>query len=193
MWLSDISVKRPVFATVLALMLVAFGSLAYQELPVREYPDITPPIISVRANYPGASAEVVENRVTQMLESAISGIEGAKSIQSRSSDGSASVSVEFDLARDIDEAANDVRDRVSRVMRRLPQEVDPPIVSKQDSDARPVMFIGLYSESVSLMELTDFAERYIRDRFANIAGVSQININGTGRPSMRIWLGQVTR
>ena len=191
MWLSDISVKRPVFATVLALMLVAFGSLAYRELPVREYPDITPPIISVRASYPGASAEVVENRVTQTLESAISGIEGAKSIASRSSDGMASISVEFDLARNIDEAANDVRDRVSRVMRRLPQEVDPPIVSKQDSDARPVMYINLYGETIDPMDLTDFAERYIRDRFANIAGVSEVNINGTGRPSMRIWLDRV--
>ena len=125
MWLSDISVKRPVFATVLALMLIAFGSLAYRELPVREYPDITPPIISVQTRHPGASAEVVENRVTQLLESAISGSEGAKSIASRSVDGVATISVEFDLSRSIDEAANDVRDRVSRAMRRQLADVPP--------------------------------------------------------------------
>ena len=116
MWLSDVSVKRPVFATVIALLLVAFGALAFNTLEVREYPDISPPVISVNIGYSGASAEIVESRITQILESEVSGIEGAKSITSRSIDGMAMISVEFNLERDIDEAANDVRDRVGRVL-----------------------------------------------------------------------------
>lgn len=188
MQLSEISVRRPVLATVLSLLLLAFGVLSFMELPVREYPDITPPVISVDTSYAGASAEVIESRVTQALEAEISGIAGVKSLRSQSSDGRSRINIEFDLDRDIDAAANDVRDRVSRAVRRLPDDVDPPRVSKQDSDARPVLFLSLSSESVSPMELTDYAERYISDRFAVISGVSRVGISGSGRPSMRIWL-----
>ncbi len=188
MLLSDVSVRRPVFATVLSLLLLAFGVLSFFELPVREYPDVTPPVISVDTSYSGASAEVIESRVTQMLEAEISGIAGIKSVSSRSSDGRSSINIEFDLDRDIDDAANDVRDRVSRAVRRLPDDVDPPRISKQDSDARPVLYLSLSSDSMSPMDLTDYAERYISDRFAVISGVSRVGISGSGRPSMRIWL-----
>ncbi|NNF52617.1 MAG: efflux RND transporter permease subunit [Gammaproteobacteria bacterium] len=188
MMLSDIAVRRPVFAIVLSLLLVAFGALSFLELPVREYPNITPPVISVDTSYPGASAEVVESRITQMLEAEISGIAGVKSVRSRSSDGRSDISVEFDVDRDIDDAANDVRDRISRAVDRLPADVDPPEISKRDSDARPVLFLSLSSDSMSPMDLTDYAERYISDRFAVINGVSRVGISGAGRPSMRIWL-----
>jgi len=191
MWLSDISVKRPVFAAVIALLLLAFGALAFNRLAVREYPDISPPIISVNVAYPGASAEVVESRITQILESEVSGIEGVKSIDSRSLDAQSSISVEFSLDRDIDSAANDVRDRVGRVVWRLPDEVDLPVISKQDADAQPILYLNLVGPNMSLMELTDYAERYIRDRLAIIPGVSQVTMNGIGRPSMRIWLDRV--
>ncbi len=188
MFLSDISVRRPVLAVVMSLLLVAFGTLAFLDLPVREYPDVTPPVVSVDTRYPGASAAVVESRVTQIVEAEISGIGGIKSIRSRSSDGRSSISVEFDLDRDIDDAANDVRDRIARVLDRLPEDVDPPEISKQDSDARPILYLSLSSDSMSPMDLTDYAERYISDRFAVITGVSQVRISGAGRPSMRIWL-----
>ncbi len=191
MLLSDVSVKRPVFATVIALMLLAFGALAFSELEVREYPDISAPIISVNIGYPGASAEVVESRITQILESEVSGIEGAKSISSRSVDGMAMISVEFNLDRNIDEAANDVRDRVGRVAWRLPDDIDSPVVSKQDADAMPILYLNFIGSNMSLMALTDYAERYIRPRLAVVSGVSQITLNGAGRPSMRVWLDRV--
>ena len=188
MWLSDISVKRPVFATVISLVLVAFGTLSFRELTVREQPDVVPPVVQVQTSYPGASAEIVETRITQVLEGELSGIEGVKTIRSASRDGQAQVTVEFELDRDLDEAANDVRDRVSRVLRRLPDDADPPSVSKADSDSQPIMWLTLTSDSMDMMELTDYMERYIIDRFATIPGVSQINIFGAGGPSMRIWL-----
>lgn len=191
MWLSDISVKRPVFATVIALLLVAFGALAFNTLEVREYPDISPPVISVNIGYSGASAEIVESRITQILESEVSGIEGAKSITSRSIDGMAMISVEFNLERDIDEAANDVRDRVGRVAWRLPDDIDSPVVSKQDVDAQPIVYLNLIAPNMSLMALTDYAERYIRAQLSVVPGVSQITMNGLGRPSMRVWLDRI--
>jgi multidrug efflux pump len=191
MWLSDISVKRPVFAAVIAMLLVAFGALAFDRLAVREYPDISPPIISVSVNYAGASAEVIESRITQILESEVSGIEGVKSIDSKSLDGQSSISVEFSLDRDIDSAANDVRDRVGRVIWRLPDEVDAPIIAKQDADAQPIVYLNLIGPNMNLMDLTDYGERYVRDQLAIISGVSQVTMNGIGRPAMRIWLDRV--
>jgi len=191
MWLSDISVKRPVFATVIALLLVAFGALAFNGLELREYPDISAPVISISAQYPGASAQVVETRITQILESEVSGIEGVKSIESRSIDGLSKISVEFALDRDIDSAANDVRDRVGRVTWRLPDDVELPVIAKQDADASPIIYLNLIAPDMNLMDLTDYAERYVRDRLAIIPGVSQITMNGLGRPSMRIRLDRV--
>jgi len=191
MWLSDLSVKRPVFATVLSLMLVALGILSFRGLTVREYPDIVPPIVSVTTAYPGASASVIETRITQLLEGELSGIEGVKSIVSTSRDERSQVRVEFDLDRNLDEAANDVRDRVSRVARRLPLDVEPPTVSKADADTRPITWLTLASDRLSTMELTDYLERYVVDRFAVIPGVSQVNMQGAGGPSMRVWLDRL--
>lgn len=188
MWLSDVSVKRPVFATVLSLMLVAFGALSFRDLTVREYPDVVSPIVQVQVGYPGAAADIVETRITQVLEAELSGIEGVRSIRSASRDQRAQVTIEFELYRDIDEAANDVRDRVSRMVGRLPEDVDPPSVSKSDSDTQPIMWLTLTSDRLGIMELTDYMERYVLDRFEQINGVSQINVFGVGGPSMRIWL-----
>jgi multidrug efflux pump len=186
MWLSDISVKRPVFATVISLLLVAFGVLSFNFLPLREYPDINPPVVSVSTRYVGASADVIETRITQLIEDQISGIQGIKNITSSSRDEQSNINVEFALDRNIDEAANDVRDRVARIVSRLPPEVDNPVVAKQDSDARPIMYISLSSDDMNMMELDDYAQRYLVDRFAVIPGVAAVTINGGGRPSMRI-------
>ena len=134
MILSDVSVKRPVFATVLSLLLVAIGVLSFRELPVREYPNVVPPVISIQTTYPGASAQVVESQVTQLIEDQVNGIEGVKNISSSSSDGNSRITVEFSLDRSLDEAANDIRDRVSRITDRLPEDADPNGVSAQYRD-----------------------------------------------------------
>lgn len=188
MLLSDISVKRPVFATVLSLLIVAFGVLAFRDLPLREYPETSPPIVSVSTSYVGASARVIESKITQIIEDQISGVEGVESITSSSRDGSSRISVEFSLDRDIDQAANDVRDRVSRVLNRLPEDVDPPQIAKADSDARPIQWFSLRSPNMDSMALTDYAERYLVDQFTSIDGVANIFVNGSGRYSMRVWL-----
>lgn len=143
MILSDISVKRPVFATVISLVLICFGVLSFLQLPLREYPDTSPPIVTVSTSYPGASAEIVETQITQLIEDQINGIDGVASINSSSSDGSSRVSVEFNVGRDIDQAANDIRDKISRVTRALPDEVEPPQIAKADSDARPLSLIHI--------------------------------------------------
>jgi multidrug efflux pump len=191
MWLSDTSVKRPVFATVLSLMLLAIGALSFRDLTVREYPDTVQPTVQVQVGYPGASAEIIETRITQVLEAELSGIEGVKSIRSQSRDGQSSITVEFYMNRKLDEAANDVRDRVSRVSRRLPDDVDNISVQKADADSQPIMWLTLSSDSMGLMELTDYTQRYLLDRFATIPGVSQINIFGAGGPSMRVWIDRL--
>jgi multidrug efflux pump len=191
MWLSDTSVKRPVFATVLSLMLLAIGALSFRDLTVREYPDTVQPTVQVQVGYPGASAEIIETRITQVLEAELSGIEGVKAIRSQSRDGQSSITVEFYMNRKLDEAANDVRDRVSRVTRRLPDDVDNISVQKADADSQPIMWLTLSSDSMSLMELTDYTQRYLLDRFATIPGVSQINVFGAGGPSMRVWIDRL--
>jgi multidrug efflux pump len=188
MWLSDISVKRPVFATVLSMLLVAIGAMSFRDLTVRENPDTVAPTVQVQVGYPGANAEVIETRITQLLEAELSGIEGVKNIRSQSRDGQASLTLEFYLNRNLDEAANDVRDRVSRVSRRLPEDANQVSVQKADADTQPVMWLTLASDSMNLMDLTDYMERYLLDRFATIPGVSQINIFGSGGPSMRVWI-----
>ena len=188
MLLSDVSVKRPVFAVVISLLLVAFGILSMTNLSVREYPDIDPPVVSVRTVYPGAAATIVETKVTQILEDRISGIEGVRSITSRSRDGQSDISIEFNLTRDIDGAANDVRDRISRALGNLPEEADPPEISKADSDASPIIWLVLSSTRMSNLELTDYTERYLQDRFAALDGVSRVRIGGERRYAMRVWL-----
>jgi multidrug efflux pump len=188
MILSDISVKRPVFATVISLMLIAFGLISFQDLSVRELPDVDPPVVSIRTNYPGANAAVVETRITQIVEGSIAGVPGIKTIDSTSSDGSSNVNIEFNLDRNIDAAANDVRDRVSRILNNLPDEVDPPEVSKADSDTRPIVYFTLTSPVMDVLQLTDFAERNIVDRVSVVDGVAGVRIGGSKRYAIRIHL-----
>ncbi len=188
MWLTDTSVRRPVLATVINFLLVVFGLFGLANTSVREYPDIDPPIVSIRTDYPGATAAIVETQITQLIEDRIAGIEGVKRINSSSSEGSSRITIEFELSRDIDAAANDVRDRVSRVLGNLPDQADPPEVSKADSDARAIMWLVLSSDRMSRLELTDYADRYLQDRFATLDGVSEIRLGGARRYAMRIWL-----
>lgn len=188
MVLSDTSIKRPVFATVLNLLLVVFGLAALVGLPVREYPDIDPPIVSVRTTYTGAAAEVMDSQITQIIEGAISGIEGIRSIESSTEQGTSRTSIEFNISRDIDIAANDVRDAVARVLNQLPDEADPPVVRKADSDARPMMWLNLTSQVWDSAELSDFADRVLKDRLAVLDGVADVSIGGERRYAMRVWL-----
>jgi multidrug efflux pump len=187
-WLSDTSVKRPVLATVINLLLVVFGLFGLTNSSVREYPDIDPPIVSVRTSYPGASAAIVESQITQIIEDRVSGIEGIRSISSQSQDGRSQITIEFSLSRDIDDAANDVRDRVSRVLDNLPDQAEPPEVVKADSDASPILWMVLTSDRLDTMALTDYAERYLVDRFTTVPGVSEVFVAGARRYAMRVWL-----
>jgi multidrug efflux pump len=188
MVLSELSIKRPVFATVISLVLIVFGIISYQRLALREYPDIDRPIISVSTSYGGAAANVVESRITQIIEGAVSSIEGLRTVESVSSDGYSRVSLEFDIERDIDEAANDVRDRVSRVVGRLPEEADPPRVSKRGGGSGADLIIGVRHPTMSQMELTDYAERHLLDRFSIVDGVADARVFGGKRFAMRVWL-----
>ncbi|MCA3248474.1 MAG: efflux RND transporter permease subunit, partial [Azospirillum sp.] len=188
MVLSDVSIKRPVFATVISLLIVVLGLAAYQRLPVREYPAIDPPIVNVTTVYKGASNQVVESRVTELIESAVAGIEGVRGIVSQSREERSSVSIEFRLGRDIDAASADVRDRVARVRARLPDGVDDPIIAKVDGDQRAILWLTLASDRYSQLELTDYARRNIVDRLSIVPGVAQVNISGERRYSMRVWL-----
>ncbi len=188
MRISDLSVRRPVFATVIALIICAFGILSFRTLPLREYPNIDTPIVSVDTRYRGAAAAVIESRITQPIEDRLSGIEGIKAINANNRDGRSSIDIEFDVARDIDDAANDVRDRVGAVADQLPQDADPPQISKVDADAQPLMFVSLFGKNKSLLELTEFAELIVQDRLSAVNGVARVQVFGAARPSMRIWL-----
>lgn len=188
MLLSDLSVKRPVFASVVNLLLVVFGVVAISMLSLREYPDIDPPIVSINTNYPGASANIVETRITQLLEDRISGIEGIKNITSTSRNGRSSIEIEFNLSRDIDAASNDVRERVSRALNNLPDQADPPEVSKANSDEDVIVWYNLRSDNLSVMELTDYAERFIVDRLSIAEGVARVRVGGGRTYAMKVWL-----
>lgn len=188
MLLSDTSIKRPVFAWVLALVLIVFGLVAFSRLALREYPDIDPPVVSISTNYPGASASVVETRITQVIEDRIAGVEGVRFINSRSSDGRSNISIEFRIDRDIESAANDVRDRVSGVVDRLPDEADPPEVQKADADDDVILWLNLASEKLATPELTDYANRYLVDRFSALDGVARVQVGGAREYAMRVWI-----
>ncbi|MFK7831582.1 MAG: efflux RND transporter permease subunit [Congregibacter sp.] len=188
MRLPEISVQRPVFATVIALLLVAFGVMAFLQLSTREYPDLSPIQVSVITDYAGAAADVVETRITQPIEDEIGGIEGIRSLRSSSSDGRSNITVNFELGRDLDAAANDVRDRVSRASRRLPEDAERPQVTKADGDTSALVYVSVEGVGQSVMELTDYAERYVADRFAVLPGVASVLVYGGASRSMRIWL-----
>lgn len=188
MTLSDVCIRRPVFATVLSLILVLLGLLAYQRLAVREYPNIDVPIVTVNVTYPGASPEIMESQVAQPIEDVLSGIEGLDFVASISRSENTQITAQFRLGTNADEAANDVRDRLGRVRGLLPDEINEPIVQKVEADAQPVIWLAFYSEQHSAMEITDVLERVIRDRLQTIPGVSEVQIRGARRFAMRIWL-----
>ncbi len=188
MVLSDISIKRPVLATVMSLLIVLLGVIAFDRLSVREYPKIDPPIVSVRTVLKGATAQVVESTITTPVEDALSGIEGIKTIKSQSREEVSQITVTFVTDRNVEAAANDVRDRVSRVRGSLPDQADDPVVNKIEADAFPVMWIAVTSDRHTPMELTDYADRYLTDPMKGIPGVATVIIGGERRYSMRVWL-----
>jgi multidrug efflux pump len=188
MMISDYSVRRPVFASVVSMLLIILGLASMQSLPVRQYPDVDAPVVSIDTRYRGASAEVVETKVTQVIEDRIAGIEGIVKLTSDSRDERSDIRVEFTLDRDVEAAANDIRDRISRVVNQLPNEADPPEIAKVDSRNRPVMYLNLTSDRMSGLEITDYADRYLVDRFSTVPGVARVQISGARRYAMRIWL-----
>jgi multidrug efflux pump len=188
MLISDVSVRRPVFAAVISLILVIVGGMSVGSMPIREFPDIERPIVSITTDYRGAASDIVERRVTQVLEDQLAGIAGITKISSVSYDERSIITLEFTRDRDIDGAANDVRDRVSSVLGVLPDEAEPPQISKQDSGAETSMWISVSSDTRSIMEVSDFAERYIIDALSAVDGVARVRNSGVRRPAMRIWI-----
>jgi multidrug efflux pump len=188
MKLSEVSIQRPVFATVMSLAIILFGVIAFTRLPVREYPDIDPPIVSISTFYRGASPAVVETEITNILEEQLATLEGVKTIESSSAEQVSSITVQFELKRKVDEAANDVRDRVSRIRGRLPREADDPVIAKVDVNAQPIVWIALSSERHSGLELTDVADRVLKERIQRLPGVGSVIIGGERRYAMRVWL-----
>jgi multidrug efflux pump len=188
MMLSDLSVRRPVFAAVAAIILCVVGLASFLSLPVRELPSVDPPVVSIQTNYRGASAEVVEERITQVIERQVAGIQGVDRVTSSSRDGNSRINISFTLDRDLDQAANDVRDAVSRVTSQLPLQADPPQIAKANADAQPIMFLSLVSSTLNRMQLSDYANRYIVERLSTVDGVAQVSLAGQQLYSMRIWL-----
>jgi len=188
MSLSSLSIRRPVLAIVMSIVILLFGIIGYTYLGVREYPSIDPPIITVSTDYIGANADIIESQITEPLEEQINGIAGIRSLTSVSRDGRSQITVEFDISSDLETAANDVRDRVSIARSRLPQDVDPPTVAKADADAVPIVFLSVKSDKRTLLDLSDIAQNTFKERLQTIPGVSQISIWGEKRYSMRLWM-----
>ena len=188
MSLSSTSIRRPVLAIVMSIVIVVFGVIGYTFLGVREFPSVDPPVITVATTYVGANADVIESQITEPLEESINGIAGIKSLTSVSRDGRSTITVEFDIDVDLEAAANDVRDRVSRAIRFLPPDVDVPIVSKADADATPIVFLGVQSNTRNLLQLTEMANNVFKERLQTIPGVSAVQIWGEKKYSMRLWL-----
>ncbi len=188
MKLSELSIQRPVLAMMMSLGLVLFGIIGISRLPVRELPDVDPPIVNVTTVYAGASAAVIETQITEPLEETLNSIEGIKQLTSESREQVSSITIEFDLSRSVDLAAQDVRDRVARVRGRLPENIDEPIVAKQDADAQPALWIALFSDQYSTLELTTLAENTLKDRLQTVPGVSSVIFGGAKRFAIRLWL-----
>ena len=189
--ISELSIRRPVLATVLTIIILLFGFIGYNYLGVREYPSVDNPIISVSCSYPGANADVIENQITEPLEQNINGIPGIRSLSSVSQQGQSRITVEFELSVDLETAANDVRDKVSRAQRYLPRDCDPPTVSKADADAQPILMVALQSDKRSLLELSEIADLTVKEQLQTISDVSSVSIWGEKRYSMRLWLDPV--
>ncbi len=188
MILSDISIRRPVLATVMSLLIILIGLIAFDRLPVREYPNIDAPVVSVRTVYPGASAEVMESQITKPLEDSLSGIEGIRTIKSVSREEVSQITVEFVQSRDPEAAANDARDRVARVRGLLPDEADDPVVAKIEADAQAIIWLAFSSDRQSALEITDYADRVVADQLKTLPGVASVIIGGERRYAMRLWL-----
>ena len=186
--ISELSIRRPVLATVLTIIILLFGLIGYTTLGVREYPSVDNPIISVTCSYPGANADIIESQITEPLEQNINGIPGIRSLSSVSQQGSSRITVEFELSVDLETAANDVRDKVSRAQRYLPRDCDPPTVSKADADATPILMVAIQSNSRSLLELSEIADLTVKEQLQTISDVSSVSIWGEKRYSMRLWL-----
>lgn len=189
--ISELSIKRPVLSTVMTLIILLFGLIGYNTLGVREYPSVDNPIISVSCSYPGANADVIENQITEPLEQNINGIPGIRSLTSVSSQGQSRITVEFELSVDLETAANDVRDKVSRAQRFLPRDCDPPTVSKADADATPILMVAIQSDKRSLLEISEIADLTVKEQLQTIPDVSSVNIWGEKKYSMRLWLDPV--
>src|SRR5262245_4285038 len=188
MFLADLCIKRPVFATVLSLIVLLVGLISWDRLPVREYPNIDEPVVTVETQYPGASAEIIESQVTKPLEDSVSGIEGIEVMTSVSRAEKSQITLRFITSRDPDAAANDVRDRVARVRSALPEDIDEPVVSKTEADAQPIMYLAFSSDRHSPLDVTDVADRLVQDRLQTLPGVAEVPIYGERRYAMRIWL-----
>ncbi len=187
--ISELSLRRPVFATVMNLFIILFGVIGFTFLGVREYPAIDPPLITVRTSYTGASSDIIESQITEPLEKSINGIPGIKTISSSSTVGNSNITVEFDLNADMETAANDVRDKVSQALRNLPQDIDaPPVVTKADASSDFIILMAVQSPTKGLLELSDYAENVLQNKFQTIPEVSAVNIFGQKRPAMRIWI-----
>jgi len=188
MKLSKISIERPVLATVMSLVIVLFGIISFTQLPVREYPDIDPPVVSVVTLYRGASASVVETEITDVLEEQFATLEGVKTVKSSSKEGGSVITIEFELDRDVNEAANDIRDRVSRIRGTLPAEIEDPVISKVDANAQPIIWLALYSETQSTLELSYFADQVLKEKIQRLSGVGGVFLGGERRYAMRVWI-----
>ena len=189
--ISELSIRRPVLSTVMTLIILLFGFIGYNSLGVREYPSVDNPIISVSCSYPGANADVIENQITEPLEQNINGIPGIRSLSSVSSQGSSRITVEFELSVDLETAANDVRDKVSRAQRYLPRDCDPPTVSKADADATPILMVTIGSDKRSLLEISEIADLTVKEQLQTIPDVSSVEIWGEKKYSMRLWLDPI--
>ena len=187
--LSTISIKRPVLTIVMNITIILFGIIGYTFLGVREFPSIDPAVVSVRTSYSGANADIIESQITEPLEKAINSIDGIRNITSSSVQGSSSISIEFELDKDLEAAANDVRDKVSQSLRSLPEDLDaPPVVSKADADADRIISMTVQSNNKNILELSDYAENVIAQRIETIPGVSGVQIWGQRRYAMRLWI-----
>ena len=187
--ISELSLKRPVLATVMSLTLILFGVIGFNFLGIREYPAIDPPLISVNTSYAGANADIIESQITEPLEKSINGIPGIRTITSSSSVGNSNISVEFNLSTNLEAAANDVRDKVSQAVRNLPQDIDaPPVVSKADANSDFIILMAVQSPSKGLLELSDYDENILQNKFQTIPEVSSVMIIGQKRPAMRLWI-----
>ena len=188
MRLSEISIRRPVLASMISAALVLFGVIGYTRLSVREFPDVDPPIISVSTFLPGANAQVVETAVTDILEEELSTIQGLRTLTSTSGEELSQITVEFNLDRQVDDAAQDVRDKVSRVRGRLPEDVLEPVIAKQQADAQPFFWLALGGANYDLMQLSDVGDRLVKERLQSLPGVGSAGIYGERRFAMRVWV-----